>query len=99
MAGRKATGEESVPTLAEDLRRLEEIVRRIESDDADLDTALALFEEGVARLRAARERLAQAELKVKRVLEEADGSLRMAPLDERERGTGNREPGPGTREE
>ena len=34
---------------------LEEIVRRLEADDVDLDAALALFEEGVARLRAARE--------------------------------------------
>ena len=68
---------ESTPTLADDLKRLEEIVRRIESEDADLDTALALFEEGVARLRAARERLGAAEAKVKRVLQDADGTLRM----------------------
>jgi len=45
---------EEAPTLAEDLRRLEEIVRRLESNDGDLDQALALFEEGVARLRSAR---------------------------------------------
>ncbi|TFG44607.1 MAG: exodeoxyribonuclease VII small subunit, partial [Gemmatimonadales bacterium] len=36
-----------IPTLQDDLRRLEEIVRRLEADDADLDAALALFEEGV----------------------------------------------------
>ena len=54
--------------------RLEEIVRRLEADDVELDAALALFEEGVARLRAARERLAAAELKVQTVLEEAAGS-------------------------
>jgi exodeoxyribonuclease VII small subunit len=69
-------------TIAEDLTRLEEIVRRLEADDVELDAALALFEEGVARLRAARERLAAADLKVQTVLEEADGELRVRDLDE-----------------
>jgi len=68
-------------TLAEDLRRLEEIVRQLESSDLDLDPALALFEEGVARLRAARERLTAAEATVRKVLEDADGTLRLADLD------------------
>ncbi|HMU62894.1 MAG TPA: exodeoxyribonuclease VII small subunit [Gemmatimonadales bacterium] len=70
-----------VPTLQDDLRRLEEIVRRLEADDADLDAALALFEEGVVRLRAARERLAEAEAKVKKVVEQADGSVELVDLD------------------
>jgi exodeoxyribonuclease VII small subunit len=68
-------------TIAEELTRLEEIVRKLEADDVELDAALALFEEGVARLRAARERLATADLKVQTVLEEADGELRMQDLD------------------
>jgi exodeoxyribonuclease VII small subunit len=69
-------------SLAEELSRLEEIVRRLEADDVELDAALALFEEGVARLRAARERLAAAELKVQTVLEEAGGNLRYTDLDD-----------------
>ena len=44
-------------------------LERLEAEDLDLDEALKLFEEGVARLRAAREQLTQAELKVKQVLE------------------------------
>jgi exodeoxyribonuclease VII small subunit len=67
-------------TIAEDLTRLEEIVRKLEADEVELDAALALFEEGVARLRAARDRLSQATLKVQAVLEEA-GDLRLADLD------------------
>jgi exodeoxyribonuclease VII small subunit len=67
--------------LADELARLEEIVRKLEADDVELDTALALFEEGVARLRAARERLAQTELKVQSVLEAANGDIRVAELD------------------
>ena len=67
--------------LSADLARLEEIVRKLEADDAELDDAFALFEEGVQRLRAARERLAEAELKVQAVLEQADGTLRTSDLD------------------
>ncbi len=69
-------------SLRDDLRRLEEIVRALEADDLDLDAALALFEEGVGRLRAARERLGDAEAKVRKVLEQADGTLSLADLDE-----------------
>jgi len=67
--------------IAEELARLEEIVRRLESDDVELDAALAVFEEGVSRLRAARERLLAAELQVQAVLEETGGDLRTADLD------------------
>lgn len=67
-------------SISQDLSRLEEIVRRLEADDVELDAALALFEEGVARLRAARERLVSAEVKVQAVLEEA-GDLRLTDLD------------------
>jgi exodeoxyribonuclease VII small subunit len=68
-------------TLAEELARLEEIVRHLEAEDVELDAALALFEEGVERLRRARERLAAAELRVQQVLEEAGGTLRLTDLD------------------
>jgi exodeoxyribonuclease VII small subunit len=67
-------------SIADDLTRLEEIVRKLEADEVELDAALALFEEGVVRLRAARDRLTQATLKVQTVLEEA-GDLRLADLD------------------
>lgn len=67
--------------LATELARLEEIVRKLEAEDLELDDALRLFEEGVSRLRAARERLAAAELKVQAVLEEAGGDIRLADLD------------------
>jgi len=63
------------------LRRLEQIVRALEDPEMDLDEALKLFEEGIARLRAARDRLTEADLTVKRVLEEADGTIRARDLD------------------
>ena len=69
-------------SIAEELDRLEQIVRALEADDLDLDAALGLFEEGVARLRSARERLASAQLRVRSVLEDADGTLRDTRRDD-----------------
>ena len=68
-------------SLSADLRRLEEIVRGLEAEDTDLDRALQLFEEGVARLRAARERLTEAEARVQKVLEDAAGQLRVTDFE------------------
>jgi exodeoxyribonuclease VII small subunit len=72
----------SAESLSTDLRRLEEIVRQLEADDTDLDHALLLFEEGVAKLRAARERLSEAELRVQKVLDDAAGELRIEEVRE-----------------
>jgi exodeoxyribonuclease VII small subunit len=69
------------PTLGDELRALEDIVRRLEADGTDLDEAMKLFEEGVARLRRARERLDLAEQAVQVVLEDADGTLRVQDVD------------------
>jgi exodeoxyribonuclease VII small subunit len=59
-------------TFEQELARLEDIVRRLESQDLDLDESLRLFEEGVERLRAVRDRLAHAEAKVKELLDHRD---------------------------
>jgi exodeoxyribonuclease VII small subunit len=68
-------------SLAAQLARLEEIVRQLEDDEVDLDTSLALFEQGVACLREARARLADAQLKVQSVLADSDGSLRLTDFE------------------
>ena len=68
-------------TFAQQIERLEEIVRRLESQDLDLDESLKLFEEGVERLRAVRERLSAAEAKVKQVLADHAGTLRSEDVD------------------
>ena len=64
-----------------ELTELETIVRRLEGEDLDLDEALRLFEEGVQRLRRARDQLAQAEVRVQQVLADRGGALRVEPLD------------------
>jgi exodeoxyribonuclease VII small subunit len=77
----KSDPDQPATSLAEELARLEDIVRKLEAEDIELDAALALFEEGVARLRSARERLSAAELKVQAVLEEAGGDIRLTDID------------------
>jgi len=69
------------PDFGKELERLEAIVRQLETPDLDLDDALKLFEEGVERLRAARERLTAAQARVKQVLSDHAGTLRVDDLD------------------
>jgi len=69
------------PSFRDELTRLEAIVRQLEANELDLDRALELFEEGVRRLKVARELLQESDLKVKRVLEAADGTLKTRDLD------------------
>ena len=59
-------------SLEERLRRLEEILSRLEDDDVPLEEALQLFEEGVGHVRDAERVLAQTELKVQELLENGD---------------------------
>jgi len=68
-------------SFAHQLDRLEEIVRRLEGQELDLDEALKLFEEGIERLREARERLTVAEAQVKQVLSDKTGNLKVEDFD------------------
>ncbi len=72
------------PPLGEALRRLEEIVRRLEDEDLALEEALHLFEEGSRHLRVANAQLAEAETRVMQVLRDADAAegVREVPLDD-----------------
>ena len=72
---------EKKTSLQDDLKRLEEVVRQLEAEDIDLDKAIGLFEEGIKRLRSAREQLSSVEQRVQKVLEQAGGELTMTDLD------------------
>jgi exodeoxyribonuclease VII small subunit len=50
------------------LKRLEEILARLESDEVALEEALELFEEGVGHVKAAERVLAETELRVEELL-------------------------------
>ncbi len=59
------------------LKRLEQIVSQLEGDRLDLSASLALFEEGIELLRQASEELSETEVKVKELVERADGALEL----------------------
>ncbi len=62
----------------EDLTRIERIVEELERDDLELERALALFEEGVERLRSASRALERAEGRVRLLVERSDGGFELA---------------------
>ncbi len=59
------------------LKRLEQIVAQLEGDRLELSVSLALFEEGIELLRKASEELSETEVKVKELVERADGALEL----------------------
>lgn len=69
-------------TFEEDVARLEAIVRDLERDDLELDRALRLFEEGIARLRTASGALAEANGRVSELVAVADESFTLVDRDE-----------------
>jgi len=62
-------------SFEQDLERLEQIASALDRADLTLDESLALFEEGIQRLRAASGALAKAEGRVTTLVEQADGAL------------------------
>ncbi len=68
-------------TFEEALAELEAIADSLERDDLDLDEALALFERGVNRLRAAGRRLDAAHGRVEELIRGAADALETRPLE------------------
>jgi exodeoxyribonuclease VII small subunit len=60
-------------TFEQSLQRLEQIAAALDRDDLPLEEALKLFEEGIARLREASAALADADGKVRTLIEQAEG--------------------------
>jgi exodeoxyribonuclease VII small subunit len=69
-------------TFEQDVERLEQIAAELDSDGVTLDRALALFEEGVERLRRATAELTRAEARVTKLVEQADGTFVRRPFGE-----------------
>ena len=64
-------------TLEEALGRLEEITRSLEGGEIELDSSLALYEEGIRLIRLAEEAIKTAELRIERL--NADGTTSPLP--------------------
>ena len=60
-------------SFEQNLERLEQIAGSLDRDDLSLEQALTLFEEGIAKLKAASAELAKAEGRVAKLVEKAEG--------------------------
>ena len=63
------------------LKRLEEIVKKLENGDLSLDSALELFEEGIKLSRFCHTKLEQAERRVEILMKNSSGQPTAAPFD------------------
>jgi exodeoxyribonuclease VII small subunit len=64
---------EAAPDFETALKRLEEIVKKLESGDLTLDASLELFEEGIQLSRLCHLKLGQAERRVEILLKNNEG--------------------------
>ena len=83
MTNKPSDGVGESTSLESRLRRLEEIVGQLETEELELDRALAIFEEGVVHVREAEKALSAAELRVEELLGDRDG-LTTKPLEKAE---------------
>lgn len=67
-------------TFEQALKRLEEIVEALETEDLDLDKSLQFFEEGVSLSRHCNQQLQAAEKRIDILLRKADGTLAVEPF-------------------
>ena len=71
----------AAPNFEAALKRLEEIVKKLESGDLPLDSALELFEEGIKLSRFCHTTLGQAERRVEILLKNESGQVRAVPFE------------------
>ena len=67
--------------VEEQLRRLEAIVQKLESEAVSLDESIALFEEGVELAVAVRRRLEASEDRIKQIVEKSEGLFSLEDFD------------------
>ena len=63
------------------LKNLEEIVKKLENGELSLDSALALFEEGIKLSRFCHTKLEEAERRVEILLKNGSSQMRSAPFE------------------
>jgi len=65
----------------EALKKLENIVETMESDDLPLETLLAKYEEGSKLVKICQEKLAEAELKIQQLEKNAASEMKLKPIE------------------
>jgi len=73
------------------LRRLEEIVRKLDSGDLPLASLLEVYEEGVTLSRFCQTKLEEAERKIEILNKKADGTMERSPFNEPDLGPGSQD--------
>ena len=69
------------PDFETALKKLEEIVKKLETGELSLESALALFEEGIKLSRFCHAKLEEAERRVEILLKSDSGQMRAVPLE------------------
>jgi len=67
-------------TFEKDLKKLEEIVAKLEDGDVQLEESMKLFEEGVKLSRLCSERLDKAEKKIEILTKDDKGEIKSEPF-------------------
>lgn len=84
MSGKKTTPEAGRIDWEKSMTRLEEIVRDLEAGKGTLDESLRLFEEGNGLVKELERALAEAELRVRKILDRGSEGIREEPFGEGE---------------
>jgi exodeoxyribonuclease VII small subunit len=69
------------PGFEDSLKRLEEIVERLEQGEVPLDESLRMYEEGVRLSRECMQFLQDAELRIQKLTKDTGGGLALADYD------------------
>jgi exodeoxyribonuclease VII small subunit len=72
----------SKQTFEEAIKRLEEIVEKLEQGNVPLDEALNLYEEGIQLSRTCSEKLKTAELRIKKLSKDIKGQFELTDVRE-----------------
>ncbi|NCN27658.1 exodeoxyribonuclease VII small subunit [bacterium] len=67
--------------IDQDIKKLDEIAKKIEGGDLPLEDTLKLFQDGVELVRKCGKTLDEAELKVKEILEKSGGEFSKNDVD------------------
>lgn len=81
---KKPTGRESPLDVEASIKRLETIVESLERGGVPLDQAMAMYEEGITLSKRCLEALQQAEVKLKRLSRDVNGTLTVRDEDSEE---------------
>lgn len=77
----KSASDIAAMSFEQALKELEVIVRKLEGGQGELESAIADYERGTALREHCQKKLADAKMKVEKIMQGADGKLTAVPLD------------------